>query len=277
MPSPDGELFLTSNTNREVSYPGLRLKFVRGPAALVDDTKFLSLRASSLPRALLENLSKRHRDDRTVPIARIEERLEKELLVDGEDGLNRMRERAREIADELGWNAQFKRLDALIGTLLGTRSAALKSSIGRARIAGEPFDASCLGRLQVLYAALREPVPDMIDPFGASAHFTNKAFFEAYFSNYIEGTTFEIEEAESIVFDNKIPKDRPKDAHDITGTYTVISDPSAIRRVPTDYHAFIEQLTGRHAVMKAQRAEEQPGHFKSATNRAGESHYVHQK
>ena len=274
-PSPDGELFLTSNTNREVTYPGLRLRFVRGPAALEDDTRLLHFRGSSLARALLENLSTRHRDDRALPVAKVEERLEKVLHVDGESGLNQLRDRAREIADELGWRAQFRRLDRLIGALLGTRAGTLKSSIGQARAVGEPFDASCLGRLQLLFAALREPIPDLNDPFGKSSHFTNKAFFDAYFSNYIEGTTFEIEEAETIVFDNKIPRERPKDAHDIAGTFEIVGDPSGIRRVAADFETFLELLRGRHAVMMAQRPEAQPGAFKRVPDRAGETHFVH--
>lgn len=274
-PSSDGELYLTSNTNREVTYPGLRLKFVRGPGALSDDVKFLRLRASSPARAMLENLATRHRDHRTLPVGALEERLEKVLLVDGVPGLNRLRDRAREIAEELGWNAQFKRLDALIGRFLGTRVGTMASSIGRARVAGEAFDAACLGRLQLLFGTLREPIPDLKDSNRGNAHFTNKAFFDAYFSNYIEGTTFEIEEAESIVFDNKIPRDRPKDAHDIAGTFAIVGDQDRIRRVPTDFDAFLELLTARHAVMMEQRPEVQPGVFKTAPNRAGETHFVH--
>jgi hypothetical protein len=274
-PSEDGELYLTSTTNRDVIYPGLRLKFVRGPGALADDTKILRLRASSPARALLENLSTRHRDRRTVSIAKLEERLEKELHVGGEEAVNRLRDRAREIADELGWNAQFKRLDALVGAFLGTRSHSMASAVGRARVAGEPFDATCLGRLQLLFAALREPIPDITDPNKGTDHFTNKAFFDAYFSNYIEGTTFEIEEAEAIVFERKIPRERPKDAHDITGTYEIVGDQSAMRRVPIDFEMFLELLAGRHAIMMGQRPEAQPGVFKTKPNRAGETHFVH--
>lgn len=274
-PSPDGELFLTSSTNRDVTYPGLRLRFVRGPAALEDDTKLLHFRASSLARALLENLSTRHRDDRALPVAKLEERLEKVLHVDGDAGLNQLRDRAREIADELGWRAQFGRLDQLVGTFLGTRRAPMKSAIGLARVAGEPFDASCLGRLQLLFAALREPVPDLADPYSSADHFTNKAFFDAYFSNYIEGTTFEIEEAEAIVFERKIPRERPKDAHDIAGTFEIVGDPSGMRRVAADFETFLHLLQGRHAVMMAQRPEVQPGVFKHVPNRAGETRFVH--
>ena len=40
-------------------------------------------------------------------------------------------------------------------------------------------------------------------------------FFESYFSNFIEGTEFEVDEALAIVFEGRIPKDRPADAHDV--------------------------------------------------------------
>src|SRR6266545_5414292 len=56
VPSPEGVVFLTSSTNRRLSYPGLTLEFIRGPGPLADDRPFLDLHASSVPRALLENL-----------------------------------------------------------------------------------------------------------------------------------------------------------------------------------------------------------------------------
>jgi hypothetical protein len=33
-------------------------------------------------------------------------------------------------------------------------------------------------------------------------------FFEAYFSNFIEGTEFAVDEAAAIIFENRIPKNR---------------------------------------------------------------------
>ena len=35
--------------------------------------------------------------------------------------------------------------------------------------------------------------------------FANLAFFEAYFSNFVEGTEFVVDEAAEIVFGNQIP------------------------------------------------------------------------
>src|SRR5438552_10661177 len=57
---------------------------------------------------------------------------------------------------------------------------------------------------------IRRPPRSTLFPY--TTLFRSKAFFEAYFSNYIEGTTFEIEEAERIVFDRAVPPTRPKDA-----------------------------------------------------------------
>src|SRR5262249_30438889 len=189
------------------------------------DPKFLNIRSASLSRAFLENLDKRtSARSRVLPIEQLETRLEQLVRAGGESELNKLRDRARQIADELGWGARFKRLDALVGTLLGTRRGKVASAIAQARAAGEPFDAACLERLQLLFAELRNPVAGILDSFGAPDHFRNKAFFESYFSNYIEGTTFDVTEAERIVFEKRIPPSRPKDAHDVLGTFEIVSD-----------------------------------------------------
>ncbi len=276
VPSPDGEVIVTGKSNRTIEYPGLTLKFVRGPGPLQDDPKFLSLRNTSIPRALLENLSaSKATQSRVVPTEKLEARLEQILHANGEAELNSLRDRARQIAGELGWRAEFKRLDALIGTLLGTRRGRVSSAIARARAIGEPFDTACLERLQLLFAELRSPLPRVVDPFTAPDHFKNKAFFESYFSNYIEGTTFEVAEAEAIVFDKRIPPARLQDAHDVLGTFEIVSDLGEMRRISHNFDDFIEIICGRHARMMARRAEAMPGEFKSETNRAGDTVFVH--
>lgn len=54
-----------------------------------------------------------------------------------------------------------------------------------------------------------------------------------HFSNYIEGTEFEVEEAAEIVFKGRIPRERPADAHDILGVWRVVSDQSEMRAFRT--------------------------------------------
>jgi fido (protein-threonine AMPylation protein) len=277
-PNSNDEIFLTSKTNREVTYPGLRFKFVRGPAPLNDDPKFLSLHHSSRPRAFLENLSTTRPSSKSKILlaAEIEKRLEQILHVEGEVELNRVRDRAREIALEFGWKLEMSRLDKVIGGLLGTRHGGVVSPVGQARAVGEPFDAPCLERLQLLFGELRtRPIAEITNVFPSNDHFKNKAFFEAYFSNYIEGTTFEIEEAEEIIFDRRIPEKRPQDAHDIVGTYAIVSSPSEMRRTPRTVDELFEILRARHRTMLEQRPEAEPGVFKTRPNRAGETVFVH--
>lgn len=277
LPSPDGIVFLTAKTNRRLSYPGLTIEFVRGPDPLPDDRPFLGLRASSLPRALLENLKDDPRSStrRTVPIEYIEGRLEQLMRDGGEDELNRVRDRAREIAGALGWHPEYERLDGAIGALLGTRTADRVTSSARARALGEPFDTTCVERLQLLAGELRTRVlPTLPETFASPQHFRNKAFFESYFSNYIEGTAFEIEEAEQIVFDKKIPAERPVDAHDVVGTFDIVSDPNEMRRTPSSPEELFDLLRARHNTMLARRPEVQPGTFKQRVNRAGSTVFV---
>lgn len=275
-PSPAGEIFITARSKRDVRYPGLVLRFLRGPAPLPDDPPFLNLRASSQARAFLENLSARaSARSRVLPIEQLEERLEQILHLGGAPELNRLRDRAREIALELGWSRELERLEQLIGTLLGTRAGHVSSATARARAAGEPFDPACFERLQLLFAEVRGPLPELRDSFEAPDHLKNKAFFEAYFSNYIEGTTFEIAEAEEIVFDKKVPAGRPKDAHDIAGTFEVVSDPREMKRTPSGLEGLLELLRARHAKMLARRPEAEPGIFKTRPNRAGDTELVH--
>src|SRR3546814_11190362 len=68
---------------------------------------------------------------------------------------------------------------------------------------------------------------------GADARST-LAVVWAYFSNFIEGTEFEVEEAAAVVVRQAIPRDRPADAHDILGTWRLVSDPIEMARTPAD-------------------------------------------
>lgn len=275
-PSPLGEVFITATANRQVRYPGLTLKFLRGPGPLPDDPKFLTIRSTSRARAFLENLAPhKSTPTRVLPIEDLEARLEQLLLAGGEAEVNKLRDRARQISAELDWPAEFKRLDSLIGALLGTRKAKVSSVVAQARAAGEPFDPACLERLQLLFAELRAPLVGVPDEVDAPDHATNKAFFESYFSNYIEGTTFEVAEAEAIVFDRKIPPNRPKDAHDVLGTFEIVSDLGEMRRTPRTFDDFIDVIRARHAKMMARRPEAGPGSFKLETNRASGTVFVH--
>src|SRR3546814_2513088 len=116
-----------------------------------------------------------------------------------------------------------------------TRDDELASAQARSRRACAPYDPDRLRLLELLYRERRAIAP-VIRPAqerGADARST-LAFFEAYFSNCIEGTELEVEEAAAIVFRQAIPRDRPADAHDILGTWRLVSDPIEMARTPAD-------------------------------------------
>lgn len=92
-------------------------------------------------------------------------------------------------------------------------------------------------------------------------------FYEAYFSNYIEGTEFTVDEAAAIVFDGIVPDDRPADAQDILGTYRLTSSITEMSRVPSGGPGLVDFLKERHAVLLGGRPEAGPELFKVSTNR----------
>jgi Fic family protein len=108
--------------------------------------------------------------------------------------------------------------------------------------------------------------------------FFTLAFFDAYFSNFIEGTRFAVDDAREIVFDGKIPEHRPKDAHDVIGTYQVLSSRHEMFASASEWvdrpQQFLDVLRDRHRTMMQERPDMRPGMFKVVPNQAGETLFV---
>jgi hypothetical protein len=272
-------IFLTYKYTKRVTLPGITIRLLQGKGPVDGDNPFMEgLYLASRPRALLENLQPaRARSGAPKSWSReeIEEYLDEIARVHGEAELNHLRDSARRIARSLKLTDEFKALDALIGAILGTRKAKLDSAAARARADGVPYDAHCLERFMTLFAALHRTVlPVRQAPALSPEGLCNLAFFEAYFSNYIEGTEFLVEEAADIVFRGKIIAQRPADAHDLLGTYQIVANSGEMGRVPISPDELIELLKTRHATLLAGRPEKQPGRFKEEVNRAGETVFV---
>jgi len=190
----------------------------------------------------------------------------------GESALQKLRDDAREISARLGLGDQYRRLDNLIGTLLGTLNTALESPGAIARAAGRPYDPERLDLFQRLFTELSgtSPVTRMARPTDGSA----LPFFEAYFSNFIEGTEFAVDEAEDIVFRGQIPVSRPEDAHDVLGTWRVVSDSREMSRLPRSFDELAILLKSRHTAIMEGRPDKGPGRFKTDPNRAGSTLFV---
>lgn len=279
-PAADGSVFIVSSKKRETTLPGITFKPRQGVGALETDKAFIGgCHLSSTARAYLENMRvSRGRGgsaSRTLSRKEMEERLEQTLRQRGEEFLNSIRDDAKEIAAELKAEKEQKQLDELIGSLLGTRDAELQSEGGKARKTGVPFDPNRIDKFMLLFEALHATAPQQRTSLATSPEArANLSFFEAYFSNFIEGTEFGVDEAADIVFKGHIPSDRPEDAHDVLGTFRIVSDASEMAKLPKSSEKLIRFLKSRHATLMQLRPDKNPGVFKSKNNQAGTTLFV---
>ncbi|MES0881788.1 Fic family protein [Roseibium sp. SCP14] len=278
-PANDGTVFLVAGSKRDIDLPGITLRARSGVGPIEGDYPWREgLYCSSRARAFVENMiPSRARSGiaRTASKIEIEEHLTKYLRNNGEDGLNHLRDQIRTVGETLALEDEAKELDAMIGTLLGTHDAKLTAPSAIAHLSGMPFDSMRVDLFNAMHDALRSQAPQLsrtsrID----QSEVANFAFFESYFSNFIEGTEFEVEEAEDIVFNGAIPAERPADAHDILGTFAVVSHLEDMRRTPEDFDDFVALLKRRHTRVMEGRPDKRPGKFKVAGNRAGATTFV---
>lgn len=268
-----------TNYNRSISLPGLRVTLVKGPGALPGDMPLgdNSLHFASRPRQLLENLTPtRGARSKSAGPKAVEERLVAILNASGAAELNRIRDAARALAQPLRLEDEFEKLGGLIGALLATHDAgALRTREGKRTAKGTPVDAERMVRFEVLAARLRaEPLPQRVAVATDEPARSCFAFLEAYFSNYVEGTEFTIEEARAIALEGRIVANRPKDSHDVLGVLHLALDSPWRDTVPPIGPDFPVELARRHGLMLGKRPESNPGRFKMERNRAGGTWFV---
>jgi len=282
MPSNDGSLFLDGGPDyagrRPVRLPGLTLRPRRGPGPIDGDMPFMeALHFAGPGRKFLDNMRpSRARDGniaRTLSKAELEDELTGVAALRGIEGLNDVRDRAREVAVAVGGELQMTALDNLIGAVLGTTDSALSTSAARAHRQGLGFDPRRIDLFEALQARLlQSPLPCRpAKPNSLPA----LSFIEAYFSNWIEGTEFRLDEAEEIVFGGAMPEGRTEDAHDVLGTFELVNDPDRRGLVPADADSLLGLLRSSHAIMLARRPSARPGSFKTKPNQAGGTTFVH--
>ncbi len=279
-PTSSGQLFVTYTYTKKVKLPGVTIRFIDGWAAIDGDTNFSGeLMVSQKERAFLENLQVSRRpgpDSKTLTFPQIEEKLEQIIRINGEDELNRLRDRAREISEEIGMQKEFKKLNQMISALLTTKSSSiLKSPIATARAFGIPYDPTRVELFEILFRELKQQeFKNFEEQNTTTGAYRNFAFYESYFSNYIEGTVFEIDEARKIIATQKPLPSRNEDSHDVLGTYQLVSNRREMQIVPHSKENFVEILLYRHKILLAAREDKKPGKFKDENNRAGNSYFV---
>lgn len=262
-------LFLTGSSPTVRDFPGFNVQVSKGPGPLEGDTPFgTSLFLASRSRALLDGLkpSTTGRVGERKGITREDaaEILSKIYQSAGTEELNRIRDRARTISRALNASSEFAVLDSLCGELLGTRTLKNPTRTGtRSRFHGEAIDTRRMDLFEKLLAHLKtNPVMGFpgrpTDRSDTSFGFDLRVlpFIDAYFSNYIEGTRFELKEAIGVVGGTP-PLHRPADSKDIIGSYILMSDRAALSEIEkmSDPPAFIGFLRKWHRVLMSGRPE----------------------
>lgn len=274
---PSGEVTLSHPTafNKKVTLPGLRIRVVQGPGPLPGDLPLgtSGLHYAGRARMLLENIGRK--GDLRVPRNDVENLLVSVLNASGEKALNEIRDQAAALAPALGAEKSLDELRSMIGALLGTHSKGeLRTMAGQAVATGTPVDQERLVLFEVLAAHLRrEPLP-RIESVVAGVARQNFAFIESYFSNYVEGTKFDIEQARDIVMLNRVAPNRPKDSHDVLGVFRLAITSPYRDSPPVPGAEFLDGLEGWHAEMLKMRPEANPGKPKLEANYAGTTQFV---
>ncbi|MCO5945680.1 Fic family protein [Mucilaginibacter flavidus] len=279
-PSSSGEIFVTYKYTKTLVLPGLIVRLQKGHGPVDGDTFFFKeLHVSQEARAFLENLEATRKTDntpKTLSKTAVEDKLDAIIRIRGEEGLNTLRDEARIIAGKLGMNKEFEQLNKIVAALLSSNSkVVLSSSISKARLSGFPYDPVRIDLFAHLYEQLAvDEYPEFDDKNKTVHSYQNFAFYESYFSNYIEGTIFEIEEAKEIILTATPMPSRDEDSHDILGTYQIVSNRTEMSRVPETADELLTLLRYRHSILMSARPSKAPGNFKDKNNRAGSTEFV---
>jgi hypothetical protein len=275
-------IYLSAGYARVVELPGLKVVLSSGSGPVDGDTPIQGreLYFPSRERMLLDALAPAPRTDdphysRKITPEELEDRLISICDSRGEAAFLQLRDRIQVVGRLLGVpKTRVEDLDRLIGAILGTRPTRKMATLaGAGRAKG--YDAPRMDLFHQLVQVLRtNALPRMADGAAAAPSTAHFAFLESYFSNFIEGTEFEIGEARAIALEGKISALRPKDSHDIKGVFEQARDPAWRARSIADIKAFEDTLRLRHALMMVARPEVLPGEFKMVRNAAGNTAFV---
>jgi Fic/DOC family len=279
----DGWLFICQpdlSRSADLVLPGIIISPRMGSGRLPGDIPLPGdLFQAGVARSLVENVSRPGRR----PVGRPSRQAGNEAVEDRIDELARTggAGRIRNVLSELDVIAGYydprvvevvrRRLAAVLGTVSGD---VLTSTRLKARLAGQPYDEHRIQLVTGLVETLEHTAPAAIPSLGPALRWQWLPFFEAYFSNFIEGTEFGVDEARRIAVEGFVPVERPADAHDISATYRLVSDPTLQSKTPKTADELLDTLREYHAVLMAARPDKRPGQFKVVPNYAGGYQFV---
>ncbi len=233
------------------------------------------LTASAPARALVDNLADsraRGRTARTLARPELLDWLAGKFVTWGTARMKALHSGATQIAVELGHIDRIDAIHALFDELEGRHPLVSGATpYTRAVVAGTAWDVE---RLAMFDIAAQVAAELDLERFDALYPDGELPFFEAYFSNYIEGTEFTIEDARQIVETQVPPARRAADGHDILGTHRCVVDPIGRARTSLDPDELVELMRSRHRTIMVGRPDIGPGEFKDTNNRVGSVAFV---
>lgn len=274
-----GELYVSVRGGRRapLELPGMTIRPVAGPGPLPGDTPMpAGLHMSGPARVLVENVEigpgrpSRHR----AGLRAVEDRIDALARSGGVGRIQHVLEQLDGIAGAFEADAVGLVRDRLAAVLGTTTDAVLSSPLLAARLAGTPFDGHRISMIERLVDILTERPPVPRPATAPHERWDWLPFFEAYFSNFIEGTRFEVAEARRIAIDGIPSAGRLEDAHDVAATYRLAVDPADRTAVPRNGDDLVALLSDRHRVLRAARPDKRPGHLKDRPNVAGGYEFV---
>lgn len=280
----DGVLYIATDQRvTSLRLPGVEVR-VRPHQASRDTTDDLpwpnGLHMSRPARVLVDNLvptrGRGQRASRTLSLAELEDWVARKASFMDRTRVLRLRDEAIELANQMDAADRVQEIRALFERLEGRAPAApdggeLLSAVAQ----GRAWDERRVEMFIDLATGLAvHDDPDVPRHLPAGSYNLELPFFESYFSNYIEGTVFLVDEARLIIETQQPPASRPADGHDILGTYRCVAETVGRRAVSEDPRETLTFLRERHASILEGRPELGPGEWKRTNNRVDSYHFV---
>ncbi len=273
----DGGVVTIASDARTTNFilPGVHV-LVRPRVSHVSDLTWpADLHIATPARALVDNLvesrGRGSRPGRTLTRAELQDWVAQKRLSRDERRFRQLERDALNLAADLGQDPDIVR--ELFATVAGEDVAgSLRGPLARAALRGTAWDTRRLG----MFASCARQLAGVDAPMlPAPERDGELPFYEAYFSNYIEGTEFTIPQAREIVETQTPPAKRAPDGHDLLGTHRCVVDPIGRAASTEEPEQAIDLLRTRHRTLMAGRPDVGPGVFKDAPNRAGNTEFVH--
>jgi hypothetical protein len=277
----DSTLTLAAGINRKrIKLPGLEIRIRPGSPMASDLPWTNGMFMSSPARTLVDNLettrARAGNIARTLSRSEVEDWVAAKSIAWGPERTDRLRSQALDLAAATGREKLAAAIDRLFDQLAGREPPGPNPG---ALFLAVTQDAAWDQRRISMFATAFDTLSDLggqgvpawlpaADPPG------ELPFYESYFSNYIEGTEFSIEEARSIVETQTPPAERPADGHDILGTYRCVVDPVGRAATSADPDDLIVHLIARHREIMRGRPDKLPGRWKTSGNQVGVYQFV---